>query len=816
MDPSDLYKQKRRTLTEAVNLVQPHQTIVAAMAAAEPVGLLSELSLHRTRLQDVTIAVCLPLRKYDFLLQPEMSGHFFTENWFYGAPDRAVHPEGRTSYIPNNLHAAASDKLAASGGHVDIFWGTATPPDNRGFMSLSTCLVYEKQMIEAADVVVLEINKNMPWTLGDTQIHISEVDMVVENDEPLFEFPVVPPTEWEEMIGGYIADLIEDGSTLQLGFGGIPNAITAFLMERRDLGIHTEMFTDGMVDLYDAGVITGRKKSLWRGKMVGAFALGSKKLYDFVDNNLVVEFQQGRITNDPAVIAQNYKMVSVNTALQVDLLGQVCSQSLGPRHYSGTGGQLDTHRGARLSEGGRGIIALRSTAKRGTISTIVPMLSEGAGVTVPSQDVDTIVTEYGVADLKGLCVKDRLDALVRIAHPDFRDWIREQAEELKIVPRLVMPGFSAPESGRTATAAGVSADTIRLGTFCDLSGPNASIGMALLRGVTTCYDYANSWGGVHGRHIELLIEDDGFDPERSLAAAKKLVEEDEVFAIVSPLGTPTNLAVMDYLLEQDIPVISPHSGVSTWASPHKPSYFALQPSYHVEGRILAQYVQMKWPDARIAIFAVDDPFGEEGTQAFLAELAAHERKPAAVIRHDARHSSPDAWVQKLADSKPDLVLLYTYVKPAADLLHSAWEHDFQPQWLGNYVLSGPDIFRLAGKQAMEGIRATSYPPGPRSHRGERLFFKNMARLANQANPGTHSRIGYAAAQLVLEGLRRAGPDLTRDGLVQALETLDNWTDGLLPAISYTRADHRGLTSLALMRAVNGHWMLEHSLIKLQE
>jgi len=816
VDPTALYQQKLRTIPEAVSLVQPHHTIVAAMAAAEPAGLLSELSNHKDRLEDVTVAVCLPLRKYDFLLQPDMSGHFFTENWFYGAPDRAVHPEGRTSYIPNNLHAAAKDKLAAAGGHVDVFWGTATPPDKRGFMSLSTCLVYEKEMIEAADVVVLEINANMPWTLGDTQIHISEVDYVVENDQPLFEFPIVAPTEWEEMIGGHIADLIEDGSTIQLGFGGIPNAITAFLKERRDLGIHTEMFTDGMVDLYEAGVVTNRKKTLWPGKMVGAFALGSKKLYDFVDDNLFVEFQQGRITNDAYIIAQNHKMVSVNTALQVDILGQVCSQSLGPRHYSGTGGQLDTHRGARMSVGGRGIIALRSTARKGTISTIVPMLTEGAGVTVPSQDVDTIVTEYGVADLKGLCVKDRLEALTNIAHPDFRPWIREQAEELKIVPRLIVQGFEAPEAGKESRTPGVSAESIRLGTFCDLSGPNASIGMALLRGSLACYDYHNDWGGVHGRKVELLIEDDGFDPERSLIAAKKLVEEDGIFAIVSPLGTPTNLAVMDYLLEKNIPVISPHSGVSTWSTPVKPTYFALQPSYEVEGRILAQLVLTRWEEPRVAIVAVDDPFGNEESYAFMDELGKKKHEPILIIRHDPEDSTPEAWVKDLASSKPDVVMLFTYVKAAADILRTAHRKGLETQILGNYVLSGTDIFRLAGKQAMNGVRATSYPPGPRSHRGERLFQKNMARLASVEQPGTHSRIGYAAAQLVLEGLRRAGPDLTREDFLKALESLDGWTDGLLPPISYTADDHRGLTGLALVRAVNGRWMMEKSLIQLQE
>jgi acyl-CoA hydrolase len=385
--------------------------------------------------------LCLPLRSYDFVQDPSMAGHFFIENWFYGAPDRKVHAQGRMSYLPNNLHQAATSKLFAARNHVNVFWGTATPPDSRGYMSLSLGLVIEKQLIEAADLVVLEINENLPWTLGDTQIHISEVDHVVENHIPCPHFPPAPSSEAEQAIGGYIADLIEDGSTLQLGIGGIPNAITAFLGNRKDLGIHTEMFTDGMVDLYEAGIVTNRRKTLWKGKMVGAFALGTQKLYDFINNNIGVEFQQGKVTNDPYVIGQNYKMVSVNTALQVDIFGQVCSQSIGYRHFSGTGGQLDTHRGAQRSPGGRGIIALRSTAKEGTISTIVPVLSEGSEVTVPSQEVDTIVTEYGVAELRGRCVKERLEALIKVAHPDFRDWLRDEAARMGIVPRLVVPGI---------------------------------------------------------------------------------------------------------------------------------------------------------------------------------------------------------------------------------------------------------------------------------------------------------------------------------------------------------------------------------------
>lgn len=438
MNPQEQYKRKLISISEAVAKVQSHQTIGTAMAASEPVGLLTELARHKDRLENVRVWVCLPLRLYDFILKPEMAGHFFVENWFYGAPDRHVHPEGRTSYIPNNLHQAATVKLAATKNRLNVFWGTATPPDQRGYMSLSLGLVIEKQLMAAADLTILEINENLPWTLGDTQVHISEVDYVVENHVPLFELPLTEPGAEEKAIGGYIAELIEDGATLQLGIGNIPNAITAFLLERHDLGVHTEMFTDGMVDLCEAGVITNRRKTLWKGKMVGAFALGTKKLYDFVNNNIGIEFQQGRVTNDPYIIGQNYKMVSVNTALQVDIGGQVCSQSIGYRHFSGTGGQLDTHRGAQLSSGGRGIIALRSTAKNGTLSTIVPILSAGAEVTIPSQDVDTIVTEYGIASLRGVCVRDRLDALIKIAHPHFRDWLREEAERLGIVPKLMI------------------------------------------------------------------------------------------------------------------------------------------------------------------------------------------------------------------------------------------------------------------------------------------------------------------------------------------------------------------------------------------
>ncbi|MFW5979868.1 MAG: acetyl-CoA hydrolase/transferase family protein [Halanaerobiales bacterium] len=423
------YKEKLISIPEAVGMVKSNQKICTAMAASEPQGLLKQLSKRKSEVKDVNIVSCLMMGDYDFL-QPEMKGHFLNETWFYGPTDRENHPHGNVTYIPNNLHEAGEKKI--ENDDIDIFWGTATPMDDLGFFSLSLGLTYEKMMIEEADIVVLEINENLPWTLGDTQVHISQIDYVVENTAPLIELPPVEPGKEEMKIGENIAAMIEDGSTLQLGIGGIPNAITQALYNKKDLGIHTEMFIDGMVDLFKAGVITNQKKTIWKGKMVGTFAMGTQKLYDFIDRNLAVEFQQGNVTNDPCIIGQNNKMVSVNTALQVDLTGQVCSEAIGNKHYSGTGGQVDTHRGAQRSKGGKGIIALRSTAKGGDISTIVAELPAGSKVTLGRNDIDYIVTEHGIAHLKGKSVRDRVEEMISIAHPDFRDQLRKKANEIQL------------------------------------------------------------------------------------------------------------------------------------------------------------------------------------------------------------------------------------------------------------------------------------------------------------------------------------------------------------------------------------------------
>lgn len=434
MNWQEEYNSKLISMTEAVSLVQSGMTLSIGIAASEPVGMLEELARQADRLENVTTWTCLPMRAYDIFMKPEMEGRIFNENWFYGAPDRAVHHEGRVSYTPNNLHKAGTDKLYGSGGKLDMMLGVCTPPNAEGLVSLSMGAVVEREMIDAADMVILEVNHNLPWTDGDVVIPISMVDHFVEHDSPLVQVPQTEPTEIDQQIGAHVAEFIDDGCTIQLGIGGTPTAIANFISDRKHLGIHSELFVDGVYTLWKAGAADNSRKTLHPGKFVATFAIGSQPLYDWMNESPDVLLMRGSYVNNPYVIAQNYKMRSINSAIQVDVIGQVCSQSLGTRHFSGTGGQLDTHRGAQMSEGGKGIIALRSTAKNGTISTIVPTLAPGAGVTVPSQDVDTIVTEYGSAQLRGLSVKKRMDALIRIAHPDFRDSIREEAHRLGIVP----------------------------------------------------------------------------------------------------------------------------------------------------------------------------------------------------------------------------------------------------------------------------------------------------------------------------------------------------------------------------------------------
>jgi 4-hydroxybutyrate CoA-transferase len=286
-----------------------------------------------------------------------------------------------------------------------------------------------KTAAACARVVIAEVNPQMPRTLGDAFIHVSKLSYIVPVDYPLRELPMGQPTELTRQIGKYVADLIEDGATLQMGIGAIPDGVLFYLRDKRHLGIHTEMFSDGVIDLIEMGVITNEKKTLHPGKLVAGFLLGTRRLYDFVDNNPIVELHPTEYVNDPYIIRQNEKMVAINSAIEVDLTGQVCADSIGARLYSGVGGQLDFIRGAARSKGGRPIIALPSTVK--SFSKIVPMLKLGAGVTTSRNDVHYIVTEYGVANLHGKTLRQRARSLIDIAHPDFRAELEQQAEKLK-------------------------------------------------------------------------------------------------------------------------------------------------------------------------------------------------------------------------------------------------------------------------------------------------------------------------------------------------------------------------------------------------
>lgn len=427
-------------LEQAIDLIESDMNIVSALAAAEPKMILSRLheAAQRKQVTNVNVTTCLPMGGYAYFMNPAYKGHFHMDGWFYSPQMRQAHEGGQVAFVPNHLHFAGTKRLFHRKPH--LFIGSATPIDKHGYLSLSLSATYERDLLEAADLVLLEINPNLPKTFGDTIIHQSEVDYMVPVDYPIPELSMTEPTEKDHQIGRLIAELVDDGSTIQLGIGGIPNAVTAALMSKKDLGVHTEMFTDGMVDLAKAGVITGKKKNLHRGKMVATFALGTQKLYDFIDENPGVLILDGKYVNDPYVIGQNDNMVSINTTLEIDLTGQCCSESIGHRQFSGTGGQADTAIGAQLSKNGKSIIALYASvmvkqADGSTIekSKIVPGLAQGAAVSLSRNDVDYVVTEFGIASLRGTNVRERVERLIAIAAPQFREELTQEAHRLGIL-----------------------------------------------------------------------------------------------------------------------------------------------------------------------------------------------------------------------------------------------------------------------------------------------------------------------------------------------------------------------------------------------
>ncbi len=410
---------------EAVAGIRSGEQVYVHCAAAAPSVLLDALVARAAELRDVGM-VHLHIEGPGPHLAPEMDGHFRHRALFIGPNARAAVNEGRADYVPVFL-SDVPHLFERGAVPLDVVLVNATPPDVHGFCSLGTSVEAMHAAIRAARTVIVQFNRAMPRTLGDSFVHVNDIDLAVEVDIPPYERPIGAIGEIERQIGAHVAELVPDGATLQLGIGAIPAATALFLREKRDLGIHTEMFTDSVVDLVEAGAITGAAKERNRGKIVTAFVMGSHRLYDFVDDNPMVEMRPVDFTNDTSIIRTFRKMVAINSAIEIDLTGQVVADSIGPRPYSGVGGQMDFIRGAALAEEGRAIIALPSTAAGGTVSRITPTLKEGAGVVTTRAHVRTVVTEYGVTDLLGRSLRERAEALIAIAHPDFRDELRRHS-----------------------------------------------------------------------------------------------------------------------------------------------------------------------------------------------------------------------------------------------------------------------------------------------------------------------------------------------------------------------------------------------------
>lgn len=422
--PQDLAKVK--TPLEAVKAIEAGQRVFVGSGAAVPLALLQALAEHGEALHDTEILHILTLG-IDPTTEERFTDRVRHANFFIGPNNRQAVEQCRADYTP--IFLSEIPRLFKSGAvPIDVALIQVSPPDRHGFASYGVAVDIVKSATEAAGHVIAQVNPNMPRTLGDSFIHLDEIDTLVFSDDPLPELPPRPLDEVSSRIGRYVASLIEDGSTLQMGIGAIPDATLANLGDKRDLGIHTEMFSDGLLPLIAGGVVNNARKTLHRKKIVTSFVMGSRRLFDFVDNNPLIEFRPSQYTNDPFLIAQNDKMVAINSALEVDLTGQVCADSIGHRFFSGIGGQVDFVRGAARSRGGKPIIALPSTAKDGEVSRIVAQLSEGAGVVTTRGDVHHIVTEYGIASLHGKSIRHRAVALISIAHPKFRQQLLAEAK----------------------------------------------------------------------------------------------------------------------------------------------------------------------------------------------------------------------------------------------------------------------------------------------------------------------------------------------------------------------------------------------------
>ncbi|MFN3604078.1 MAG: acetyl-CoA hydrolase/transferase family protein [Leptonema sp. (in: bacteria)] len=419
----DYYKSRLVSAEEAVSHIKNNQKIFLDSNAAIPWTLVKALLKKADQLENVELNHLLTFGEDYFSKYPGIRHNA----WFLGPSIRKSTNECKSDYIPIFLSEIA--KLVRSGSWpIDVALINVSPPDRYGYMSYGVEVSITKPCAEVANIVIAQVNKKMPRTLGDCFIHVKQVDYFVEAEDDLFELKSNESSEIEKQVAENVAKLVDHGATLQLGIGGIPNAVLRALENHIDLGIHTEMFSDGILPLLEAGVITNQKKGIHRGKIISGFCIGSKELYNYVDNNPLFEFHPSHYTNDPFLISQNNKMTAINSAIEIDLTGQVCADSIGEYIYSGIGGQVDFIRGAARCSDGKPIIALPSTAQNGTVSRIVPVLTKGAGVVTSRGDVHWVVTEYGAVNLFGKNLRERAELLISIAHPDFRSWLRKESK----------------------------------------------------------------------------------------------------------------------------------------------------------------------------------------------------------------------------------------------------------------------------------------------------------------------------------------------------------------------------------------------------
>jgi len=423
---SEEYRSKCTSAAQALGAVRSGMRVWIQSGCGTPSMLVDALVARAADVRDVEIVHMMTLGRADYT-KPEYAGRFRHRGLFLGANVREAVAAGRADYTP--IFLSEIEGLFENGTlPLDVVLMQVSPPDAHGFVSLGTTVDCTLTAARFARIVIAEVNEQMPRTHGDTSIHVSHLSAIVETSHPLLELHTEQFSEMHLRVARNVASLIPDGATLQTGIGGIPEAVLTCLDDKHDLGIHTEMFSDGVIELIEKGVINGERKSLHRGKLVAAFVLGTKRLFDFIDENASCEFRSISYVNDPFVVAQNDRMVAINSALQIDLTGQVCADSLGTKPYSGFGGQIDFIRGAARSKGGVPIIALPATAQHGAVSRIVPVLEPGAGVVTSRGDVHYVATENGIAYLHGKTLRERAEALIAIADPKFQSELEDFAE----------------------------------------------------------------------------------------------------------------------------------------------------------------------------------------------------------------------------------------------------------------------------------------------------------------------------------------------------------------------------------------------------